>query len=85
MVTDALVARLTRGVVGSGTTANHTPFTGDRLAALPEATPEDVATAFERARAAQPAWARPAGAAAAPPCCCASTTCCCAASPRCWT
>jgi succinate-semialdehyde dehydrogenase / glutarate-semialdehyde dehydrogenase len=58
VVTDALVARLTRGVVGSGTTANHTPFTGDRLAALPEATPEDVATAFDRARAAQPDWAR---------------------------
>ncbi|WP_030764224.1 succinic semialdehyde dehydrogenase [Streptomyces sp. NRRL F-2664] len=57
VVTPALVARLTRGVIGSGRTANHTPFTGDRLAELPEATPEDVAEAFERARAAQPAWA----------------------------
>ncbi|MFD9335923.1 succinic semialdehyde dehydrogenase [Streptomyces sp. NPDC060028] len=57
VVTPDLVARLTRGVIGSGRTANHTPFTGAKLADLPEATPEDVATAFERARAAQPAWA----------------------------
>ncbi|MFD9083424.1 succinic semialdehyde dehydrogenase [Streptomyces erythrochromogenes] len=57
VVTPDLVARLTRGVIGSGRTANHTPFTGDRLAELPEATPEDVAEAFDRARAAQTAWA----------------------------
>ncbi|AQT74006.1 succinic semialdehyde dehydrogenase [Streptomyces sp. fd1-xmd] len=57
VVTPDLVARLTRGVIGSGRTANHTPFTGDRLAELPEATPEDVAEAFDQARAAQPAWA----------------------------
>ncbi|MFJ1566795.1 succinic semialdehyde dehydrogenase [Streptomyces erythrochromogenes] len=57
VVTPDLVARLTRGVIGSGRTANHTPFTGDRLAELPEATPQDVAEAFDRARAAQPAWA----------------------------
>ncbi|MGW6687412.1 succinic semialdehyde dehydrogenase [Streptomyces sp. NPDC054961] len=57
VVTPELVARLTRGVAGSGRTANHTPFTGDKLADLPEATPEDVAEAFARARAAQPAWA----------------------------
>ncbi|MER5870997.1 succinic semialdehyde dehydrogenase [Streptomyces sp. NPDC002044] len=57
VVTPDLVARLTRGIIGSGRTANHTPFTGDRLAELPEATPEDVAAAFDRARAAQPAWA----------------------------
>ncbi|MFD3678008.1 succinic semialdehyde dehydrogenase [Streptomyces sp. NPDC058613] len=57
VVTPDLVARLTRGIIGSGRTANHTPFTGDRLAELPEATPEDVAEAFDRARAAQPAWA----------------------------
>ncbi|MFG2295108.1 succinic semialdehyde dehydrogenase [Streptomyces sp. NPDC048603] len=57
VVTPELVARLTRGAIGSGRTANHTPFTGDKLADLPEATAEDVATAFERARAAQPAWA----------------------------
>lgn len=57
VVTPEVVAQLTRGVVGSGRTANHTPFTGDKLADLPESTPEDVAEAFERARAAQPAWA----------------------------
>ena len=57
VVTPEVVARLTRDVVGSGRTANHTPFTGEKLADLPESTPADVATAFERARAAQPAWA----------------------------
>ncbi|WP_328775991.1 succinic semialdehyde dehydrogenase [Streptomyces goshikiensis] len=57
VVTPELVARLTRGVIGSGRTANHTPFTGEKLADLPEATPEDVAAAFEKARAAQSAWA----------------------------
>ncbi|MFD7981563.1 succinic semialdehyde dehydrogenase [Streptomyces sp. NPDC059071] len=57
VVTPELVARLTRGVAGSGRTANHTPFTGDKLADLPESTPEDVASAFARARAAQGAWA----------------------------
>ncbi|MFE7426042.1 succinic semialdehyde dehydrogenase [Streptomyces sp. NPDC057545] len=57
VVTPDLVARLTRDVAGSRRTANHTPFTGEKLADLPESTPEDVAGAFERARAAQPAWA----------------------------
>ncbi|MFJ8309133.1 MULTISPECIES: succinic semialdehyde dehydrogenase [unclassified Streptomyces] len=57
VVTGQLVAQLTRGVVGSGRTANHTPFTGEKLAELPESTPEDVAEAFARARTAQPAWA----------------------------
>ncbi|HCA88445.1 MAG TPA: succinic semialdehyde dehydrogenase [Streptomyces sp.] len=57
VVTPELVARLTRDVVGTGSTANHTPFTGDRLAELPESTPADVATAFARAREAQRAWA----------------------------
>ncbi len=57
VVTPEVVAQLTRGVAGSGRTANHTPFTGQKLADLPESTPEDVAEAFERARAAQPAWA----------------------------
>ncbi|MGW8778519.1 succinic semialdehyde dehydrogenase [Streptomyces sp. NPDC055796] len=57
VVTPDLVARLTRGVLGSGRTANHSPFTGAKLADLPEATPEDVAEAFDRARAAQGAWA----------------------------
>ncbi|PWS51666.1 hypothetical protein DLE01_10510, partial [Streptomyces sp. FT05W] len=31
------------------------PFTGEKLADLPESTPEDVEAAFGRARAAQPA------------------------------
>lgn len=57
VVTPDLVARLTRGVIGSGRTGNHTPLTGEKLADLPEATPDEVATAFERARAAQHAWA----------------------------
>ncbi|MCX4724422.1 succinic semialdehyde dehydrogenase [Streptomyces sp. NPDC090052] len=57
VVTPEVVAHLTRGVVGSGHTANHTPFTGGKLADLPESSPEDVATAFERARRAQAAWA----------------------------
>ncbi|OAH16252.1 succinic semialdehyde dehydrogenase [Streptomyces jeddahensis] len=57
VVTPELVVQLTRGVAGSGRTANHTPFTGEKLADLPESTSEDVATAFERARAAQSVWA----------------------------
>ncbi|GAA2663942.1 succinic semialdehyde dehydrogenase [Streptomyces lunalinharesii] len=58
VVPPEVAARLTRCVVGSGSTANHTPFTGEKLADLPESTPEDVATAFERARAAQERWAK---------------------------
>ncbi|MGW0612994.1 succinic semialdehyde dehydrogenase [Streptomyces sp. NPDC002788] len=58
VVTPELVAQLTKGVVGSGRTANHTPFTGEKLADLPESTPEDVAEAYELARAAQAVWAR---------------------------
>lgn len=57
VVTPELVARLTRGVGGSGRTANHTPMTGETLAELPESTPEDVAAAYDRAREAQRAWA----------------------------
>ncbi|MFE9405433.1 succinic semialdehyde dehydrogenase [Streptomyces sp. NPDC006530] len=57
VVTGQLVAQLTRGVAGSGRTANHTPFTGEKLADLPESTPEDVAEAFARARTAQRLWA----------------------------
>ncbi|MBQ0986032.1 succinate-semialdehyde dehydrogenase (NADP(+)) [Streptomyces sp. F63] len=57
VVTPELVAQLTAGLTGTGRTANHTPFTGERLAELPESTPEDVAAAFERAREAQRAWA----------------------------
>lgn len=58
VVTPELIAQLTRDVIGSGRTANHTPFTGEKLADLPESTPEDVATAFERARVAQISWER---------------------------
>ncbi|MFJ9730219.1 succinic semialdehyde dehydrogenase [Streptomyces sp. NPDC101171] len=58
VVTPTLVAQLTKGVVGSGRTANHTPFTGEKLADLPESTPEDVRKAFEAARAAQAVWER---------------------------
>ncbi|MFD3455769.1 succinic semialdehyde dehydrogenase [Streptomyces sp. NPDC058691] len=57
VVTPDLVARLTRGVGGSGRTVNHTPMTGETLAELPESTPQDVAAAYERAREAQRAWA----------------------------
>ncbi|GAA2451756.1 succinic semialdehyde dehydrogenase [Streptomyces macrosporus] len=57
VVTDELVARLTEDVIGSGGTACHTPFTGEKLATLPESTPRDVAEAFARAREAQRAWA----------------------------
>ncbi|MEW2519741.1 succinic semialdehyde dehydrogenase [Actinacidiphila alni] len=56
VVTPDLVARLTRGVIGSGRTANHTPLTGEKLADLPETTVEEVAEAFARARKAQRAW-----------------------------
>jgi succinate-semialdehyde dehydrogenase/glutarate-semialdehyde dehydrogenase len=56
VVTPELVAQLTKGVTGSGRTANHTPFTGEKLADLPESTPEDVQKAFEAARAAQTVW-----------------------------
>jgi succinate-semialdehyde dehydrogenase/glutarate-semialdehyde dehydrogenase len=58
VVTPELVAQLTKGVVGSGRTANHTPFTGEKLADLPESTPEDVAKAYELARTAQAVWAQ---------------------------
>lgn len=56
VVTPELLDRLTRGVVGSERTANHTPLTGEKLADLPQATPQDVAAAFDRAREAQRAW-----------------------------
>ncbi|MDH6623659.1 succinate-semialdehyde dehydrogenase/glutarate-semialdehyde dehydrogenase [Streptomyces sp. LBL] len=58
VVTPELIAQLTKGVVGSGRTANHTPFTGEKLADLPESTPEDVEKAFQAARKAQPVWER---------------------------
>ncbi|MBC9725744.1 succinic semialdehyde dehydrogenase [Streptomyces sp. TRM68367] len=58
VVTPELIAQLTKGVVGSGRTANHTPFTGEKLADLPESTPEDVQEAYRAARAAQAVWAQ---------------------------
>ncbi|MFD9316592.1 succinic semialdehyde dehydrogenase [Streptomyces sp. NPDC060053] len=58
VVTPELVAQLTKGVTGSGRTANHTPFTGEKLADLPESTPDDVLKAFEAARKAQAVWER---------------------------
>ncbi|MBL1065674.1 succinic semialdehyde dehydrogenase [Streptomyces sp. 7-21] len=58
VVTPGLVDRLTRGVPGAAAaTACHSPLTGERLAELPEADAEDVAAAFDRARAAQRDWA----------------------------
>ncbi|OEV03593.1 succinate-semialdehyde dehydrogenase [Streptomyces oceani] len=61
VVTPELVARLTSQVIGGGRTTSTAPLTGETLAELPQATPEsvqeDVDTAFDRARAAQPAWA----------------------------
>ncbi|WP_330174064.1 succinic semialdehyde dehydrogenase [Streptomyces sp. NBC_01498] len=57
VVTPEVLAQLIRGVVGSGRTANHDPSTGEKLADLPASTPEDVAAAFARARAAQRLWA----------------------------
>jgi succinate-semialdehyde dehydrogenase / glutarate-semialdehyde dehydrogenase len=56
VVTPDLVARLIKGVTGSGRTANHTPLTGEKLADLPETTTAEVAEAFARARAAQRVW-----------------------------
>ncbi|MFJ9582855.1 succinic semialdehyde dehydrogenase [Streptomyces acidicola] len=58
VVTPELVAQLTKGVAGSGRTANHTPFTGEKLADLPESTPKDVGHAYEQARSAQAVWAQ---------------------------
>ncbi|NYV73561.1 succinic semialdehyde dehydrogenase [Streptomyces sp. UH6] len=57
VVTPDLVARLTKGVTGTGRTFNHSPLTGERLADLPESSLDEVRTAFDRARAAQKAWA----------------------------
>ncbi|MFE5209538.1 succinic semialdehyde dehydrogenase [Streptomyces sp. NPDC056600] len=56
-VTPELAARLTKGVAGSGRTYNHSPFTGERLAELPESSVAEVEEAFARARVAQQAWA----------------------------
>jgi succinate-semialdehyde dehydrogenase/glutarate-semialdehyde dehydrogenase len=59
-VTDAVVARLVRGVTaGPDAEAVETlaPLTGERLAALPQSTPADVERAYRLARTAQQAWA----------------------------
>ncbi|MFC1417110.1 succinic semialdehyde dehydrogenase [Streptacidiphilus cavernicola] len=59
-VTPGLVARLVRGIAagaGASLAQSRDPFTGAVLAEIPESTPEDVAAAFGRARAAQAAWA----------------------------
>ncbi|GGO83489.1 succinic semialdehyde dehydrogenase [Wenjunlia tyrosinilytica] len=57
VLTPAVLAELTSGLSGSGTATNHCPFTGEVLAELPTSSEDDVAAAFERARAAQSAWA----------------------------
>ena len=59
-VTPELVARLVKAIVtGEQPTLaqSRNPFTGEVLAEIPESTPQDVATAFVRARAAQRDWA----------------------------
>ncbi|MPZ62809.1 MAG: aldehyde dehydrogenase family protein [Propionibacteriales bacterium] len=58
-VDPALARRLTsRLIATSGETAQtHAPFTGQPIATLPLSGPDDVVTAFERARAAQRRWA----------------------------
>ena len=57
-VDDALVARLVGHVAGSGPQRRATsPITGDLLPAVPSSTPDDVAAAAARGRAAQPEWA----------------------------
>ncbi|MGH8894128.1 MAG: succinic semialdehyde dehydrogenase [Actinomycetes bacterium] len=53
-------ADLTSAVVaspGAATTTTYAPFTGEPLADLPVSTPQDVTTAYDLARAVQPAWA----------------------------
>jgi succinate-semialdehyde dehydrogenase/glutarate-semialdehyde dehydrogenase len=56
-ITRDLLAKLTSDVTGSGSFTSRTPGTGQALAVLPEAGPQEVRSAFERARSAQPAWA----------------------------
>ncbi|MBM9504712.1 succinic semialdehyde dehydrogenase [Actinacidiphila acididurans] len=57
VVTPEIVARLTKDVPGAGRTGSGTPLTGEKLADLPETSPEQVEEAFARARAAQREWA----------------------------
>jgi succinate-semialdehyde dehydrogenase/glutarate-semialdehyde dehydrogenase len=42
---------------GKGTHRHHSPIDGSLIAEMPESSPADVNTAFDRARAAQKAWA----------------------------
>ncbi|WP_037575462.1 succinic semialdehyde dehydrogenase [Phaeacidiphilus oryzae] len=59
-VTAEVVARLIGGITAgpeAETTAVRSPLTGEVHAELPCSTPKDVADAFDRARAAQRAWA----------------------------
>jgi succinate-semialdehyde dehydrogenase/glutarate-semialdehyde dehydrogenase len=55
----ALTERLLAAVVAKGSTRATVlaPFTGEPLVAVPVSTEDDVAVAFDTARAAQPAWA----------------------------
>src|SRR4051794_38593359 len=63
-----VVERLTARVVSGGATVEiAAPLTGARLATLPVTAAGDVATAYERARAAQQAWAKVAPAERAQP------------------
>jgi succinate-semialdehyde dehydrogenase/glutarate-semialdehyde dehydrogenase len=59
------VARLVEDVVvasSAGTASVHAPLTGEVIVELPQSGPGDVRHAFQKARAAQPAWAaRPVG------------------------
>ncbi|MFC7221166.1 succinic semialdehyde dehydrogenase [Streptomyces polyrhachis] len=57
VVTPELVARLVRGIAGDGELVTRAPATGEVLATVPRAAAGDVDAAFERARAAQLAWA----------------------------
>lgn len=59
-ITPAVVKRLASLVAAGDDAATVTttaPYTGDVLATLPVSTPDDVAAAFQRARAAQARWA----------------------------
>uniref|UniRef100_UPI002F90893A succinic semialdehyde dehydrogenase n=1 Tax=Streptomyces sp. NBC_01562 TaxID=2975879 RepID=UPI002F90893A len=57
VVTPGLVSRLTLGVEGGGRVVSRTPMTGEIIAELPESAPDDVKTAFAKARKAQREWA----------------------------
>jgi aldehyde dehydrogenase (NAD+)/succinate-semialdehyde dehydrogenase/glutarate-semialdehyde dehydrogenase len=59
VVNDATINRLTSMIVStSGRTYNHTEvYTGETITALPQSSPEDVASAFTEARKAQQIWA----------------------------